>query len=129
MSLSLYKISDNSYGYKISINNTVIDQPFKPDADGFTPMTEAEAREIGQAIYDELMKTLPLPIEVPKTIIQTGEPIIIKAPINSSVLVDDAEYLLEDGILEYSNENVGVYELEFSLNKSNKTSVSIEVIK
>lgn len=48
--LEIYDTPDG-HGYRILVDGTCcIDQPFHPEREGFSPMSEAEARTLGAAV-------------------------------------------------------------------------------
>jgi len=53
---------------------------------------------------------------------------IITEP-NTIAMVDNQEYLLEDGVLEYSNENLGVYRIILKQERHKDVVIQIEVVE
>lgn len=62
---------------------------------------------------------------IDKTQLTINEVATIVTEPNTVAMVDNQEYLLENGILEYSNENIGIYRI--TLKQQGKRDVVIQV--
>jgi hypothetical protein len=53
----------------------------------------------------------------------------ITVPSNTIALIDGQEYVIDDGVLEYSNENPGTHQILLRLNGYKDIAIEIEVIE
>jgi len=75
-----------------------------------------------------LVKKLPVPYQITKQYIKPDEYTKLLVPKGTAAFIGGVEYLIDDGIIEYSNPNAGIYPITLTLNGYSDTSVYVEVI-
>lgn len=70
-----------------------------------------------------------LEYSIDKTQLSTGEVATITTGPDTIVVVDEQEYQLVDGVLEYSNENPGVHTITLKKEKYKDAVIQIEVLR
>lgn len=76
----------------------------------------------------DIVEWEPLQYTITETTITVNQFTTITTSQNAVAVVDEEEYLLDDGILEYQNENVGLYTIELKKDGFKSAFVDIEVI-
>jgi hypothetical protein len=70
-----------------------------------------------------------VPYTVSNNPIAVNEVTTITVPSNTIALIDGQEYVIDDGVLEYSNENPGTHQILLRLNGYKDIAIEIEVIE
>lgn len=69
-----------------------------------------------------------VPYQITRQYIKPDEYTKLIVPEGTLAFIGGVEYLVDDGIIEYSNPNAGVHLITLTLNGYNDTSVYVEVI-
>ncbi|EMS73763.1 hypothetical protein [Ruminiclostridium cellobioparum] len=75
------------------------------------------------------IKKEPIPYQITKCYLEQNETTTIFVPEGTIAVINGMEYEIDDGIIEYSNPNIGVYQIQLTLNGYAKTQVCVEVIE
>jgi len=70
-----------------------------------------------------------VPYTVSNNPVAVNEVTTITVPSNTIALIDSQEYIIDDGVLEYSNENPGMHQVLLRLDGYKDTTIEIEVIE
>jgi hypothetical protein len=111
--------------------------------DETTPEGEQLARRIEQVypFYDfvtdgegkliDIIEYPPIQYNVDKSTIATTETAIITItePAAVTAIIDDEEYTIDDGEIEYSNENSGTHIITLKAERRRDASIEIEVVE
>lgn len=65
---------------------------------------------------------------IDKNQISVGEVATVTTETNTTAVIDSLEYVLADGVLEYSNENQGTHVIELKQDKKKPAVLRIEVV-
>lgn len=106
-----------------------------------------ETTEEGKALAKRIVKSFPyldlvieddklvdivewpeLEYSIDKTQLSTGEIATITTEPDTIAVVDEQEYQLVDGVLEYSNDNIGVHSLVLKQPNKKDAVIQIEVV-
>lgn len=118
---------DNDYVYQVfDADRMLVEQEFRPGEQGFIPMTEEEAIEFANKDIERLTTIKNIPYEIDKSTITTSETATITTEATTAI-IEDEEYEV-DGVIEYSNENVGIHTIILKQDRHKDTVVEIEVI-
>jgi uncharacterized protein YbbC (DUF1343 family) len=77
----------------------------------------------------EIIEVPYVPYTVSNNPVAVNEVTTITVPSNTIALIDNQEYIIDDGVLEYSNENPGTHQILLRLNGYKDVAIEIEVIE
>lgn len=77
----------------------------------------------------QLIKKYPVEYQITRKCVGRGQSTIILVPDNTIARIDDLEYEIEDGIIEYLNPNVGVHAILLKAPYCLDTIVFVEVLE
>jgi hypothetical protein len=80
-------------------------------------------------IDGEFKKKEQIPYQISKCYIAQNETANILVPEGTIAVINGMEYEIDDGNIEYSNPNIGVYQILLKLNGYTETPVFVEVIE
>lgn len=76
----------------------------------------------------QFIKKHPVDYQITRNYIRKGQTTTILVPANTTAIIGDLEYEIEDGVIEYANPNTGMHSILLKAPNCLDTLVTIEVV-